>query len=109
MVIISKTAAQRPACRSDAPDSMFELDASSVSGRAILARCAAQSRRKQQAVHHDKIGQRSDSIVKNLPLHSCSEPCDHRPILILDSRPGAFTEFVVIRPRKMGTSAGVPT
>ena len=109
MVIISKTAAQRPACRSDAPDSTFELDASSVSGRVILARCAAQSRWKQQAVHHDKVGQRAESIVKNLLLHSCSGPRDHRPILMLESRPSAFTEFVVILPRKMAASDGVRT
>ena len=80
MVTISKAAARRPARRSDAPDNMFELDASSVSGRAILARDATQSRWKQQVAHHDKIGRRADSIVKNMLLHSRSGPSEHRAI-----------------------------
>ena len=37
MVTIAKAAAQCPARRRDAPDNMFELDASGVSDRAILA------------------------------------------------------------------------
>jgi hypothetical protein len=54
MVTISKAAARRPARGSDASDNMVEFDASSVSGRAILARDAMQSRWTQQSAHHDR-------------------------------------------------------
>ena len=74
MVTISKAAARRPARRSDAPDNMFELDASSVSGRGGLQREATQPRWKQPVAHHDEICRRADSMAKNMLLRSRSGP-----------------------------------
>ena len=49
--------------------------------RAVEApREATQSRWKQQVAHHDEIGRRADSIVKNMLLHSRSGPSEHRAI-----------------------------
>ena len=120
MVTISKAAARRPARCSDASGNIIEHDVPRVSGRAIPAGDAMQSRWKQQVAHHDKIGRRANSIVKNMLRHWRSGPGEHRATDLNTTveetytscghgARGAFTEFVITLPRKLAASAGVRT